>query len=253
MVLIPAGEFQMGDMLNEGHADERPVHKVYLDAFYIDRYEVTNAQYRRFVQATGHREPEGYGYVDGEWKEGFRPWLVGYGYVDGEWKEGFKPWSDENFNGDDQPVVCVSWEDAEAYAEWADKRLPTEAEWEKAARGGLVGMSYPWGDKITGENANYGKSINEGMTTPVGSYPPNGYGLYDMTGNAWEWCADWYGSGYYRDSPGENPTGPNSGKLRVFRGGSWLNSPYELRVANRNVIGPTYSYTFIGFRCVSQD
>ena len=120
MVLIPAGEFEMGDHFNEGLADELPVHTVSLDDFYMDVNEVTNAQYKKFVEATGHREPKGYGFVDGEVKDGFEPWKSPY------------------FNGDNQPVVCVSWHDAMAYAQWAGKRLPTEAEWEKAARGGLI-------------------------------------------------------------------------------------------------------------------
>ena len=129
MVLIPAGEFEMGDHFNEGLADELPVHTVSLDDFYMDVNEVTNAQYKKFVEATGHREPKGYGFVDGEVKDGFEPWKSPY------------------FNGDNQPVVCVSWHDAMAYAQWAGKRLPTEAEWEKAAHGGLKGKRYPWGDE----------------------------------------------------------------------------------------------------------
>jgi formylglycine-generating enzyme required for sulfatase activity len=225
MVLIPAGEFQMG---SNDYDNEKPVHTVYLDAFYMDKHEVTNAQYRRFVQATGREEP------------------VGYGYVNGEWKGGFKPWSDENFNADDQPVVCVSWEDARAYAEWAGKRLPTEAEWEKAARGGLVGKKYPWGDNITHDDANYagtgGKDRWE-YTAPVGSFAPNGYGLYDMAGNVWEWCADWYDSGYY--------TGPSSGTSRVLRGGSWYSYiDFNLRVASRLNLEPSFTRNYVGFRCV---
>ena len=127
MVLIPTGEFEMGS--NDGDDDEKPVHTVFVDAFYIDIYEVTNAQYKKFVEATGHREPKG------------------YGFVDGEVKDDFEPWKSPDFNGDNQPVVCVSWHDAMAYAQWAGKRLPTEAEWEKAARGGLKGKRYPWGDE----------------------------------------------------------------------------------------------------------
>ena len=125
MALIPAGEFQMG---SNDNAKESPVHTVYLDPFYMDKYEVTNAQYKRFVQETGHNDPEGIHRVNGK--------PVG----------GFKPWKDNNFNGDNQPIVCISWDDAKAYAEWVGKRLPTEAEWEKAARGGLIGKKYTWGD-----------------------------------------------------------------------------------------------------------
>ena len=231
MVLIPAGNFQMGS--DDSRDSEGPVHTVYVDTFYMDKYEVTNAQYRCFVQATRYSEP------------------MGYGDVDGEWRNGLRPWSDSRFCADNQPVVCVSWDDAQAYAEWAGKRLPTEAEWEKAARGGLVGMEYPWGNKITEENANYG--FNIGSTTLVGSYPPNGYGLCDMAGNVWEWCADWYDKNYYANSVSLNPTGPDSGNFRVLRGGSWGNNASLLRVALRDIFSPTISNAIVGFRCASQD
>ena len=231
MVLIPAGNFQMGS--DDGLDHEKPVHTVYVDAFYMDKYLVTNAQYRRFVLETGHSEPKGEGYVDDEWQHGFRPW------------------SDIKFNGDDHPVVCVSWDDAQAYVKWASKRLPTEAEWEKAARGGLVGMKYPWGNEITDGNANYGRNV--GSTTPVGNYPRNGYGLYGMAGNVWEWCSDWYDGDYYADSPSLIPTGPDSGDYRVQRGGSWLYNFNPLRAASRSYSTPTYTNDNFGFRCVSQD
>ncbi|MFC1718367.1 formylglycine-generating enzyme family protein [Candidatus Poribacteria bacterium] len=235
MVLIPAGEFQMGDAFSEGGIDERPIHTVYMDAFYIAAYEVTNAQYRRFVQATGHRAPEGWSYVNGEWRLGFKPWL------------------DTNFNGDDQPVLCVSWEDAKAYCEWAGKRLPTEAEWEKAARGGLVGKKFPWGDEDPdGTQCNFAdRNAGDGYqyASPVGGFAPNGYGLYDMAGNVWEWCSDWYDPSYYSDSFKENPTGPSSGTSRVLRGGSWNLNPYYMRVSFRFPGVPKYSHNFVGFRC----
>jgi|GEM_PF-3047543 len=241
MVLIPAGEFQMGDVFSEGGTDERPIHTVYVDAFYIDTHEVTNAQYRRFVQATGHRAPEGFGYVNGEWV-------------------GFKPWLDENFNGDDQPVVCVSWVDARAYCEWAGKRLPTEAEWEKAARGGLVGRKFPWGNEAPdGTQCNFADgNADDGYqyTSSVGSFAPNGYGLYDMAGNVWEWCSDWYDPAYYSKSPRENPAGPSSGTSRVLRGGSWNLNSYYMRVSFRFPGVPEHSHgvaehscNFVGFRC----
>ena len=232
MVLIPAGEFQMGDAFSEGGTDERPIHTVYVDAFYIDTYEVTNAQYRRFVQATGHRAPEGFGYVNGEWLSGFKPWL------------------DESLNGDDQPVVCVSWADAKAYCEWAGKRLPTEAEWEKAARGGLVGKKFPWGDEDPDDTqCNFVDRNADDGTSPVGSFTPNGHGLHDMAGNVWEWCSDWYDPGYYSESPKENPTGPSSGSSRVLRGGSWNLNSYYMRVSFRFPGVPKYSNNFVGFRC----
>jgi len=250
MVLIPAGDFQMGDAFNEGWDEERPVHTVYLDAFYIDKYEVTNAQYKKFVQATGHKEPEGYFYnVNNDWVWG-------------------KPWQDKNYNGDNQPVVCVSWDDAKAYADWAGERLPTEAEWEKAARGGLSGKRYVWGDEWAPPK-NAGNFADEtagkvfgwdwiiadyddgyAYTAPVGKFTSNGYGLYDMAGNVWEWCADWYGDNYYATSPKSNPTGPASGSYRVLRGGSWIfDNDYALRVANRSSGGPADIYYNVGFRC----
>ena len=249
MVLIPAGEFQMGDAFNEGDSSERPVDTVYLDAFYMDVYEVTNAQYKKFVQATGHKEPEGYIYVNGSWVLG-------------------KPWQDKNLNGDNQPVMCVTWFDAVAYAEWAGKRLPTEAEWEYAARGGLKGKRFVWGDdwpppKNAGNFADEtakktfpGWAIIDGYddgyayTAPVGKFTPNGYGLYDMAGNIWEWCADWYDSNYYAISLKSNPIGPSSGSYRVLRGGSWnFYDMFNLRVAARALF-PMNGYVNVGFRCV---
>ncbi len=225
MVLIPAGEFQMGDHLNESWDHERPVHTVYLDAFYMDIYEVTNAQYQKFVDATGHSESE---------------------YSD-----------DPNFNAPDQPVIYVDWDDAMAYVEWVGKRLPTEAEWEKASRGGLTGKRYPWGDEISYDDANYdgagGKDVWPDTSSPVGSFAPNGYGLYDMAGNVWEWCADWWDGGYYANSPDNNPLGADSGEARVLRGGSWYDASSDLRVAVRGRGFPSYSTDIVGFRCVSQD
>lgn len=256
MVYIPAGEFSMGDHHNVGSSDEKPVHTVYLDAYYIDAYEVTNAQYRKFVEATGRREPEG------------------YGFVNGKWQPGFKPWQDQNFNNPNQPVVCVSWEDAKAYAEWVGASLPTEAQWEKAARGGLVGKKFPWGDEfpprelagnfadesakkvfpnwyiITGYDDGYA------YTAPVGKFAPNGYGLYDMVGNVWEWCLDAYQSDYYGRSPERNPVNNNFTNVnsRVVRGGSWFYYDLDsLRCADRDYfIGPSFTDDRFGFRCCSR-
>ena len=277
MVLVPAGEFEMGtdpaeipglvqwlkklypdlDVKAKWFEDESPRHKVYLDAFYIDKYEVTNAQYRKFVQATGHREPEGFGLEK----------VSGSAY---RIKSGFKPWSDGNYNGDDQPVVCVSWGDAKAYAEWAGKRLPTEAEWEKAARGGLAVKRYPWGDdwppppeagnfadetfkKRFPEASFFIAGYDDGYAypAPVGKFTPNGYGLYDMAGNVWEWCADWYDKGYYAISPRRNPSGPGSGQYRALRGESWYNSSIadNLCAAYRYYGVPMSTYNGVGFRC----
>lgn len=223
MVLIPAGWFSMGDHHDVGDSDEKPVHTVYIDAFYMDVYEVTNAQYEQFMDATGHRPPAF--------------------------------WDDPDFNQPNHPVVGVSWHDAVAYAEWAGKRLPTEAEWEKAARGGLVGNKYPNGDSITHDDANYSGTGGRDIwtyTSPVGSFPPNGYGLYDMAGNVWELCSDWYDANYYSVSPPNNPKGPNSGTYRVLRGGSWSFNAYYLRCAFRNWIVAYGTLNFVGFRC-SQD
>ena len=230
IVLIPAGEFEMGDHFNESGVDERPVHTVYLDAFYMDIYEVTNAQYQKFMDATGHGAPN--------------------------------LWYDSRFNKPEQPVVGASWHDAVAYAEWAGKRLPTEAQWEKAARGGLVGKRYPWGDEAPDTDGVYRASYYIGdsgaadgyeYTAPVGSFAPNSYGLYDMAGNVWEWCADWYSKSYYANSPSNNPLGPDSGAWRVLRGGSWVPHPGLLRVAYRGAHDPPDLYDHVGFRCVSQD
>lgn len=224
MVLIPAGEFQMGDHLNEGSGNEFPVHTVYLDAFYMDIYAVTNAQYQIFMDATGRSAPD--------------------------------YWSDLNYNAPDHPVVGVSWHDAVAYAAWAGKRLPTEAEWEKAGRGGLTGKRYPWGDEISSNDANSVGTDGEDVwdyTSPVGSFAPNGYGLYDMAGNVWEWCSNWYSGSFYANSPQNNPLGAALSLYRILRGGPWGNSLNSLRVADRYGIQPSLSNSYAGFRCVSQD
>jgi len=269
MVLIPAGEFEMGTdpaeipelvklAKDQGlffieaiqFEDEAPRHTVYVDAFYMDAYEVTNAQYRKFVQATGHRELEGFIVEDG---------IIRIG----------KPWESKNYKGDNQPVVCVSWDDAKAYADWSGKRLPTEAEWEYSARGGLVGKRYAWGDdwpppKGSGNFADgtlkrvsTGLGIIDGYddgyayTAPVGSYKPNSYGLYDMLGNVLEWCADWYDEKYYVSSPKSNPKGPDSGQFCILRGGSWSDDiPFFLRLSDRNLDNPNECFSTCGFRCV---
>ena len=232
MVLIPAGEFQMGS--NNGERDEKPVHTVYLDAFYIDKYEVTVAEYKQFVKATGHR---------------------------------LLPESGARTSPTDQhPVVQVSWHDAMAYAKWAGKRLPTEAEWEKAARGGLTAQNYPWGDAIDTDRANYNKNTKSGThderATPVGTYPANNYGLHDMSGNVAEWCLDTYHRKFYADAPRNNPiagaeniqqaiANADAGKAkRVVRGGSWSFNAKSVRVANRLAEKPSLLSSDVGFRCV---
>jgi len=227
MALIPAGSFEMGDSKNEPEGwmkRSRPVHRVELDAFYMDVREVTVGQFREFVNQSGYS---------------------------------YNRWNDvaKYSAGDEYPMVYVNWNDATAYASWAGKRLPTEAEWEYAARGGLVGKRYPWGDEINHDDANWGNTVSGKdkwrYCSPVGSFEANGYGLYDMAGNVWEWCQDWYGSDYYNNSPTKNPPGPDTGSKRVLRGGSWDSSTFNLRVANRLNYFPTYRYLDYGFRCVS--
>jgi formylglycine-generating enzyme required for sulfatase activity len=254
MVLIPAGEFSMGDHFNEGEIDEKPVHTVYLDAYYIDVYEVTNAQYAQFLNRYGkNTDAAGHELLDID---------SSYCLIE---KVGntYKPKS----GYENHPVIAVTWYGAAAYAQFYGKRLPTEAEWEKAARGGLVGKRYPWGDNITHDDANYpgtGGKDKWDVTSPVGSFAPNGYGLYDMAGNVWEWCADEYASDYYSKSPKNNPKGPgvavtfknndftNVNIRRVLRGGCWFYNANGLRCADRNDGEPTYAYVIVGFRC-SQD
>ena len=254
MVLIPAGEFQMGSNFDEFFDDQQPVHTVHLDAFYIDRYLVTNAQFKAFVEANP------------QWQGGVIPDEYHNGYYLDYWRRPYynnNDWSYPDSEAND-PVMYVSWYAAMAYAQWAGKRLPTEAEWEKAARGGLVGKEYPWGDDRPDVN-----KLNDywtPMPTPVGSYPPNGYGLYDMTGNVWQWCLDAYDENFYARSPRRNPLAgemtlsevirsfQNVTTDRVTRGGSsWDVKDYTMRVAFRGAEHPTYAGDekagLNGFRC----
>ena len=263
MVLIPAGEFEMGS--NNADRDEKPVHTVYVDAFYMDIHEVTVGEYKRFLQETGHR-----------------PLPTRFS---------------KYFPTDAHPVAGVSWHDAMAYAKWAAKRLPTEAEWERAARGGLKGKMYPWGDAAPdGTQCNFADTnsyksyadhnIDDGyeLNAPVGSYLPNPYGLHDMAGNVWEWCLDAYEPNFYSNSPVKNPilgatfvdwlennailpeketiaksnyidwVIENSATIqsnRVLRSGSRVCKAEKVRVANRNSNVPTTTrFSDFGFRCV---
>ena len=230
MALIPAGSFQMGSNEN---SDEQPIHTVTLDAYYIDQYEVTNAEYADFLNARGNQS------------EGGVTWLV-EGDSDVLITQNGGEWQPKSGYGN-YPVVGVSWYGAAAYCEWRGARLPTEAEWEKAARGGLEGKQYPWGDTISCADANYYSCV--GNMTIVGKYAPNGYGLYDMAGNVWEWVADWYASDYYGSSPSSNPTGPASGEYRVLRGGSWNNNDSRARSAYRMRATPYSAWDDVVFRC----
>ena len=245
MVLIPAGTFQMGSEDEDASYDEQPVHTVHLDTFYMDKYEVTNAQFKAFVDANP-------------------PWQKDK--IDERFHNGYylHHWKGNNYppGKADHPVVDVSWYAAMAYAAWAGKRLPTEAEWEYAARGGLAGKKYPRGDTITPADANYGKHV--GDTTPVGQYAANGYGLYDMAGNVWEWCLDAYDANFY--AVYENIRNPISGAVsiqelldnfasvqrspcRVLRGGSWRASAQDARVTSRSKLEPPNTFKSKGFRC----
>ena len=255
MALIPAGEFLMGS--DEAEEDERPVHAVELDDFLIGVQPVTNAEYARFVRDTGHRPPAIYELplvvtAGGQERErAFRSSGQPYTWVE----------SDPPVDRLDHPVTLVRWEDAVAYCAWLSAasgktiRLPTEAEWEKAARGGLEGKRYPWGDHLERNLANFlvepTLKTSRG-TTRCKSYAPNGYGLFDMAGNVWEWVHDWHSATYYASSPERAPEGPPSGTLRLVRGGSWLSSDAGmLSCSHRHKVPPdTYSYG-IGFRIVA--
>jgi len=247
MELIPAGEFEMGGSDNEAFNDEQPVHTVFVDAFYMDKYPVTNAQFKAFVDVNPQwNKPQGL--------SKFLPAKHHDGYLLHHWHRNNYLEGQAN-----HPVVHISWYAAMAYAEWIGKRLPTEAEWEKAARGGLVGKKYPWGDLIDTTKANFGKNI--GSTTPIGEYPANEFGLYDMSGNVWEWCLDEWDEHFYVSSPSENPVASDSisgiinhyrdsKALRILRGGSWYNKVQNIRTAKRSAALPAYANSNIGFRCV---
>ena len=216
-VQIPMGAFQMGSDDPEAFDNEQPVKNVPInEAFSMDVTEVTNADYQEFVLENP------------EWQKGGTKAKVD---ADGNY---LKLWNGNDYPTEkaDHPVVYVSWYAAAAYAAWAEKRLPTEAEWEKAARGGLVGEKYPWVGSIDATKANYDWNI--GDTVPVKQYPKNGYGLYDMAGNVWEWCDDVY---------------EGDADSRVLRGGSWLDSARFLRVSTRGWSTRTFTSNYIGFRC----
>ncbi len=248
MVLIPAGEFEMG---NKGPAvkmygpleDELPLHNVYVDAFYINKYEVSNADFKKFLDANPQFS-----------KELIRQKVFRGGHG------GTVQWEGNNYpDGEGNRPVNVSWYEAMAYAKWVGKRLPTEAEWEKAARGGLKNKTYPWGDSISRSMANF--EVNS-STVAVGSYAPNDYGLYDVAGNVWEWCLDEYQTDFYKKSPKRNPIAGADNIMdiinnyedikssRVLRGGGWVFGPDQIRVSKRWKQSPEESSRYMGFRCV---
>lgn len=304
MVLIPGGQFIMGTAGQNAIRNEQPAHQVRVGSFYMDETEVTNAQFRAFIQATGYvttaeKAPD--------WEEMKKQLPPGtpkpppeklvpgalvftppsgpaarndvarwWSWTPGAcWKHPEGPSSDLS-GRDHHPVVLVSWDDATAYAKWAGKRLPTEAEWEYACRGGLAGKRFPWGDEAPGETDGTKANIWQGdfphrntkvdgweRTAPVKSYPPNGYGLYDMGGNVWEWCSDWYRADAYAGRSGVtvNPQGPDTfwdpdeplAPKRVTRGGSFLchvNTCESYRPAARRGTEVETGMSHIGFRCV---
>jgi sulfatase modifying factor 1 len=293
MVTIPSGSFVMGDSFNEGSSNERPVHIVTLDSFYMSKYEITNGQYCEFLNSASLKDVGGvlYNRLDS---------LNAYPYFTTS-KADSNSQIDYSSKGShvrikgrsdmtNDPVVMVSWYGAVAYCNWRSQqegkqpcynlttwtcdyrkngyRLATEAEWEYAARGGLSVKRFPWGDTITHSQANYYSSSTysydtsptrgyhptwsiDGVmpyTSLVGSFSANGYGLYDMAGNVWEWCQDWYGG--YTSSPQTNPTGPLTGSYRVIRGGFWVSYVSFCRVSNRGNLTPTDRFFNIGFRVV---
>ena len=241
MMFIPAGEFQMGSHGEEENGDEMTTHTVYLGAFFIDKYPVTNSQYQLFLDANP------------EWQKR----RIVEVHHNGNY---LRTWNGNNYpkGKADNPVVDVSWYAAMAYALWAEKRLPMEAEWEKAARGGQIGKKYPWGDHIDINMANYGMHV--GKTTPVGQYSPNEFGIYDVAGNVWEWCLDEYDdegnssrqiSGLAANRVSEITHNYLSIETsRVLRGGSWASSERATRVAYCGWAAPNFTYYSYGFRCV---
>ena len=216
---VPEGFFEMG--CDRGRDDEKPAHRVWVDAFALAAFQTTNAEYARFLEDTRHSPPP--------------------------------LWNDPHFSDPQQPVVAVSWLEAVAYCDWLTGqlgkkfRLPTEAEWERAARGGAEGEDYPWGNCTPEELPNYASRWKNGPE-PVGLYAPNAYGLYNLGDNVHEWCSDWYDAACYAASPERNPQGPPSGSRRASRGGSWRHHIKVTRTAARSSIPPEFQYADYGFR-----
>ena len=250
---VPAGEFLMGAA--DAEEDERPIHRVYISEFFIGRFPVTQDEYARFVRASGHPPPivrDLPMITQGGRDAIFRELAAPY-----EWS-GDQPPSGHGSH----PVVLVTYEDAVAYCGWLARelgrsvRLPSEAEWERAARAGVDGQRYPWGNDIDQSRGNYlvdRAAKRQRGTRPTGTYPPNAFGLYDVCGNVWEWVADWYSADYYGIGETRDPRGPEGGTMRVVRGGSWVNDDISmLRCAYRHKVPPdTYAYS-VGFRIVCE-
>jgi formylglycine-generating enzyme len=217
LVLVPAGSFMMGSRFDDSPRNERPVHTVHLDAYYIGPTPVTNLDYREFINCTGHRAPV-------HWQQGSFPTGAG-----------------------SQPVTNVAWQDAQAFAQWADVRLPTEAEWERAARGDDERM-YPWGPRWIDERCNAGNTY--GTLLPVDEFPAgrSPYGMWDMAGNAYEWCLDFYAPSFYHESPASNPRGPESGQERTIRGGFYGETRAGVRTTHRACASEQLTRESIGFR-----
>lgn len=219
LVRIPEGWFGMGS--EDGRDDERPRHRVWVDAFALAKYQVTNEEYGRFLAVTNESPPT--------------------------------CWGQENFRDAKMPVVAVSWFAAVKYCQWLSQstgkryRLPSEAEWERAARGGAEGLLYPWGNAPPEDVPGYAKRWKNGPEC-VGLFAANAYGLYNLGDNVHEWCADWYDAGYYRESPERNPQGPAGGSRRSSRGGSWRHHVKVTRTAARSSIPPEFQYADYGFR-----
>ena len=253
----------MGDLWGDGDSDERPVHKVRVGDFCMGKYEITNAQYAEFLNAIGRHRIGRKSLIETKSKDSDSHILL----------EGGRYVVESGYG--DHPMIEVSWYGAVAFCNWLSRqagleevynestweadfskvgyRLPTEAEWEYAARAGGKEIKYPNGNTLTHDDANYYGTGERDMwdgTSPVGSFPPNELGLYDMAGNVWEWCNDWYDSGYYSRSPEDNPTGPSSGRRKVLRGGSWLDVPWGCRTASRNWSDPDDTGNYYGFRVV---
>ena len=235
-------------------SDERPVHRVHIGEFFVGRFPVTCEEYARFVRATGHPAPavRGLPLIAAAGRDAvFKDLAIPYVWTNNEPPAGHGS----------HPVVLVTYEDAVAYCAWLSEslqrvfRLPTEAEWERASRGAIEGQRYPWGNDIDGSRCNFlldPTTKAQRGTRPAGTFSPNAYGLYDMSGNVWEWVSDWYGADYYAISELRDPRGPSSGQMRIIRGGSWVNDDVTmLRCAYRHKVPPdTYAYS-VGFRVVS--